>query len=83
MTQEAMAQQIAEDVPEIVASKGRDALSAMEMVALLTKVVQVQEKEIAELKKMKEKVSMMETILSNLALKASDKDKDQLSVNLK
>ncbi|WP_415405723.1 tail fiber domain-containing protein [Sulfurovum sp. CS9] len=35
---------IAEDVPELVAIQSRDGLSAMDMVAVLTKVVQEQEK---------------------------------------
>jgi len=37
---------IAEDVPEIVATKNRDAVSAMDIVTLLTKVVQEQQKSI-------------------------------------
>jgi hypothetical protein len=41
---------IAEDVPEIVATQNRDAISAMDIVTLLTKVVQEQQKTIAELK---------------------------------
>jgi hypothetical protein len=41
---------IAEDVPEIVATKNRDAITAMDMVTLLTKVVQEQQKTISELK---------------------------------
>ena len=41
---------IAEDVPEIVATKDRDAISAMDIVTLLTKVVQEQQKTISELK---------------------------------
>ncbi|KJU86829.1 conserved hypothetical protein, secreted [Candidatus Magnetobacterium bavaricum] len=41
---------IAEDVPDIVASKDRKGLSPMDVVALLTKVVQEQQKTIAELK---------------------------------
>ncbi len=40
---------IAEDVPDLVASSGRNGLSSMDMVALLTKVVQVQQKTIADL----------------------------------
>ena len=85
---------IAEDVPEIVASKGRNALSAMEMVALLTKVVQETRSEIkvkdAEIENMKvtqklqaEKIAKIESLLTNLALKTPHKDKDQLSVNFK
>jgi uncharacterized protein (DUF1499 family) len=66
---------IAEDVPELVATKTRDSLSAMDMVAVLTKVVQVQEEKIAaleaqqtEMTALKERLVMMETILTNLAL---------------
>ncbi|MES0336716.1 MAG: tail fiber domain-containing protein [Candidatus Magnetobacterium sp. LHC-1] len=40
---------IAEDVPDLVASKDRKGLSTMDVVALLTKVVQEQQKTIAEL----------------------------------
>jgi hypothetical protein len=39
---------IAEDVPELVASKNRKAMSAMDVVAVLTKVVQEQQKFIQE-----------------------------------
>ena len=42
---------ISEDVPEIVATKDREALSPMDIVAVLTKVVQEQQKTISELKK--------------------------------
>ncbi len=41
---------IAEDVPELVATKQRDGLSPMSIVALLTRVVQEQQKAIAELR---------------------------------
>ncbi len=41
---------IAEDVPELVAIQGRDGLSSMDMVAVLTKVVQEQDKSLAETK---------------------------------
>jgi hypothetical protein len=40
---------IAEDVPELVASNERDSLSAMDIVAVLTKVVQAQQRRIEEL----------------------------------
>jgi len=40
---------IAEDVPELVASKDRKGMSSMDVVAVLTKVVQAQQKTIAEL----------------------------------
>jgi len=41
---------IAEDVPELVASKDRKKMSSMDVVAVLTKVVQEQQKTIAELR---------------------------------
>jgi len=41
---------IAEEVPDLVASKDRKTLSPMDVVAVLTKVVQEQQKTIAELK---------------------------------
>ncbi|MDH5241170.1 MAG: tail fiber domain-containing protein, partial [Gammaproteobacteria bacterium] len=40
---------IAEDVPELVAVKDRDALSPMDIVAVLTRVVQQQERKIQAL----------------------------------
>jgi hypothetical protein len=48
---------IAEDVPDLVATPDRKALSTMDIVAVLTKVVQEQQKTIAELN---EKVSRLE-----------------------
>ena len=42
---------ISEDVPELVASKDRNAMSALDVVAVLTKVVQEQQKTISELNK--------------------------------
>lgn len=42
---------IAEDVPDLVAMKGREALSTMDIVAVLTKVVQDQGQEIRQQKK--------------------------------
>lgn len=48
---------IVEDVPDIVASKDRKGLSPMDIVALLTKVIQEQQKTISELS---EKVSKLE-----------------------
>ncbi len=41
---------IAEDVPELVANSDRTGLSAMDIVAVLTRVVQMQQQQIAELK---------------------------------
>ena len=40
---------IAEDVPDLVASKDRTGLSAMDIVAVLTRVVQAQQERIEEL----------------------------------
>lgn len=40
---------IAEDVPEVVASKDRKGLSPMDIVAVLTKVVQAQQRKIEAL----------------------------------
>jgi len=48
---------IAEDVPELLAEKGRKGLSPMDMVAMLTKVVQEQQKTLAELQ---EKIAILE-----------------------
>jgi hypothetical protein len=42
---------IAEDVPELVATKNRKGVAPMDVVAVLTKVVQEQQKTISELKK--------------------------------
>lgn len=42
---------IAEDVPDIVATNDRKGMSAMDVVALLTKIVQEQQKKIEELEK--------------------------------
>ncbi|MGD2084752.1 MAG: tail fiber domain-containing protein [Candidatus Aminicenantes bacterium] len=42
---------IAEDVPDLVATNGRENLSAMDIVAVLTKVVKEQQETISELKK--------------------------------
>ncbi len=80
---------IAEDVPDLVADPGRKSLSPMDMVALLTKVVQVQEKrmktmresfekklaaqeeKISKLEKIRKRLSRLEALLTNLALKPS------------
>jgi hypothetical protein len=47
---------IAEEVPEMVATKNRDAISAMDIVTLLTKVVQEQQKTITKLEKKIEEI---------------------------
>ena len=53
---------IAEDVPDLVAMKDRKGLSAMDIVAVLTKVVQEQQKEIEQLKSDMAKMKSMSTI---------------------
>ena len=65
---------IAEDVPELVATKDKKGMSSMDVVAVLTKVVQEQQKTIAELSrkmselerklKLKNDVAMVTTDLS-------------------
>ena len=77
---------IAEDVPELVADPKHKSLSAMDIVALLTKVVQVQEKKLEaedeEMKKLQNRVKKMETIMSNLSLNVENSDKDNLSLSI-
>jgi len=51
---------IAEDVPDLVASKDRKGMSPMDVVAVLTKVVKAQQKTIADLSK---KMSELERVL--------------------
>ena len=86
---------IAEDVPELLAMPSRKSFDSAEVVAVLTKVVQEQDRrlteketeidvmkaDIAELKEMKKKVAMMESILTNLALKTSKTDIEKVSLN--
>jgi cell division protein FtsB len=47
---------IAEDVPKLVATKNRKGMSAMDVVAVLTKVVQKQQRTIAELSRKVDKL---------------------------
>ncbi len=59
---------IAEDVPELVAIKSRDGLSSMDMVAVLTKVVQEQDKSLAETKaELKAKDAEMKEMKAEIA----------------
>ena len=53
---------IAEDVPDLVAKKGRKGLDAMDIVAVLTKVVQEQQ---AENKTLKTRLARLEALVSN------------------
>jgi len=72
---------IAEDVPDLVAINSRDGLSAMDMVALLTKVVQEQEKKIQRLEAMQKRLTRVESLLTNLALDTSKKTKEKVTIN--
>ncbi len=88
---------IAEDVPDLVAINSRDALSSMDMVAVLTKVVQEQDKTLAEtrtelkiaqekitkLEAMQKRLAKMESLLTNMALNTAGIDKKKVSLNLK
>jgi hypothetical protein len=58
---------IAEDVPELVASHDRKGLGPMDIVAVLTKVVQEQQETIAELTKKIDLLERHATFRSNLA----------------
>ena len=63
---------IAEDVPELVATKDRKGMSSMDVVALLTKVVQNQQKTIAELSKKMDELERELKLKNNVALVATD-----------
>ena len=88
---------IAEDVPELVAINSRDGLSAMDMVAVLTKVMQAQDKtlnetkeelkkaqeKIAKLEAMQKRLAKVESLLTNLALNTDEKKKEKISLKSK
>ena len=72
---------IAEDVPELIAMPSRKSFDAAEVVALLTKVVQEQDKQlkaqaekIEKLENMQKRLSKIENLLTNLALDANTKN---------
>ena len=78
---------IAEDVPELVAVEGRKSIHAAEILAVLTKVVQKQDKKItkleadqAEIKVLKKRLSTLESLLTNLALNTDKIEKEKLSI---
>lgn len=71
---------IAEDVPELVAMNSRDGLSPMDIVATLTKVVQVQDKKIAKLEAIQKRLAKVESLLTNLALDTSKIKKEKISL---
>lgn len=74
---------IAEDVPALVAINSRDGLSAMDMVAVLTKVVQEQDKKIQRLEAMQKRLTRVESLLTNLALETSTNSQEKVSLNNK
>ncbi|WP_297525492.1 tail fiber domain-containing protein, partial [Sulfurovum sp.] len=66
---------IAEDVPELVADPKHKSLSAMDMVALLTKVVQVQEKTLGETKtELKAKDAEIKKMKADMQAKQQQQD---------
>jgi len=92
---------IAEDVPELVATKTRTGIDSTEIVAVLTKVVQEQEKKLSEqvqilktqakmlkelrskqseLITLKKRLSILESLLTNLALDTSNINKKILTI---
>jgi len=87
---------IAEDVPELVATKTRTGIDSTEIVAVLTKVVQEQDRslketraelkkaqeKIAQLEKMQKRLAKVESLLTNLALdtSTSNSKKEKLSL---
>ena len=63
---------IGEDVPELVATKDKKGMSSMDVVAVLTKVVQEQQKTIAELSKKMDELERELKLKNNVALVAPD-----------
>lgn len=63
---------IAEDVPELVAAKDHKGLSSMDVVAVLTKVVQEQHHTIQELQKNQNKFDEQQKTISALSRKISE-----------
>ena len=59
---------IAEDVPDLVATKDRKGMSSMDVVAVLTKVVQEQQKTIAELSKKIDSLEQLAKLEGNRTL---------------
>ncbi|MBN4050313.1 tail fiber domain-containing protein [Desulfobulbus sp. AH-315-M07] len=55
---------IAEDVPDLVAKPGRKGLDAMDIVAVLTKVVQQQQSELTRLRSLEARLSRLERTCS-------------------
>jgi hypothetical protein len=64
---------IAEDVPELVANNSRKNLSSMDIVAVLTKVVQEQQ---TSIKEQRESIEEQKKIISDLNKRIADLEKD-------
>jgi len=62
---------IAEDVPDLVATRDRKGVSPMDIVTVLTKVVQEQQTELAGLKALRAKVHQQEEAISQLVAEIS------------
>jgi len=78
---------IAEDVPELVAIQSRDGLSSIDMVAVLTNVMQEQDKilkaqaeKIAKLETIQKRFLKVESLLTNLAFDTSKTTKEKISL---
>ena len=63
---------IAEDVPELVATKDKKGMSSMDVVAVLTKVVQEQQKTIAELSKKMDELERELRLKNDVAMVTTD-----------
>jgi len=81
---------IAEDVPDLVAMPSRKSFDSAEVVAVLTSVVKQQEKQlkiqsekIAKLEAMQQRLTRVESLLTNLALETSNKTTKKVSLNNK
>jgi len=79
---------IAEDIPDLVAMPSRHTLDATEIVAVLTKVMQEQDKQIKlqagkieKLERMQKRLAKLETLLTNLALDTSKSTKEKVTLN--
>jgi hypothetical protein len=63
---------IAEDVPELVATKDRKSLSSMDIVAVLTKVVKKQQEEVEQLKSENDQLRKVLTAMTDRQLAIED-----------
>lgn len=75
---------IAEDVPELVATRDRKSLSPMDLVAVLTRVVQDQHQkmnelsqQVAELNALKKEMTELKKLLKTLVLQDTEEDESE------